>query len=80
VPLETWIFDTFYAPWLDPRDASLLFAISWVALFLGLLTILYRKEYHRQAVGIRTNAEYLWTARKFSFYSSLRPRPHLSPV
>jgi predicted acyltransferase len=44
VPLETWIFDTFYAPWLDPRDASLLFAISWVALFLGMLTILYRRN------------------------------------
>jgi predicted acyltransferase len=44
VPLETWIFDTFYAPWLDPRDASLLFAISWVALFLGVLTILYRRN------------------------------------
>ena len=28
----------------DPRDASLLFAISWVALFLGILTILYRRN------------------------------------
>jgi predicted acyltransferase len=44
VPLETWIFDTFYAPWLPAKDASLLFAISWVALFLGLLTILYRRN------------------------------------
>ena len=44
IPLETWIFETAFAPWLEPKDASLAFAICWVMLFMGLLTWLYRRN------------------------------------
>ncbi len=44
VPLQTAIFDNVYAPWLDPRDASLLFALSYVALWLAILWLLQRRN------------------------------------
>jgi predicted acyltransferase len=44
VPLETAIYNGAFATWLEPKDASLAFAICWVMLFMGLLTILYRKN------------------------------------
>jgi predicted acyltransferase len=44
IPLQAWIFNTAFAPWLDPKDASLAFAIAWVMLFMGLLTWLYRRN------------------------------------
>ncbi len=44
VPLETAIYNGAFATWLEPKDASLAFAICWVMLFMGLLTLLYRKN------------------------------------
>ena len=44
VPLQAAIFENVYSGWLDPRDASLLFALSWVALFLFFTWVLYRKN------------------------------------
>jgi predicted acyltransferase len=44
VPVQTAIFDTVFAPWLDPRDASLMFAIAWVLLFYLMLADLYRRD------------------------------------
>ncbi len=44
VPLETAIYRTAYASWLEPRLASLGFAISFVLVWLGVLTLLYRRE------------------------------------
>ncbi len=43
VPLETAIFRALYASWLPARDASLLFAVTFVCLWLALLAPLYRR-------------------------------------
>jgi len=44
IPLETWIYQTFYASWLEPRNASLLFAITFVLVWLAILWVLYRRR------------------------------------
>ena len=44
VPLVTWINHTVFASWLPPRVASLAFALSFVLFWLGVLTVLYRKN------------------------------------
>lgn len=44
VTLHTYIYETVYASWLDAKNASLLYALTFVALWLGLLYILYRKR------------------------------------
>jgi predicted acyltransferase len=45
VPLETAIYRSVYAqPWLDPRAASLAFAVSFVLVWLGVLTLLYKRK------------------------------------
>jgi predicted acyltransferase len=41
--LEAAIYWTAYASWLPPKDASLLFAITFVLLWLALLTPLHRR-------------------------------------
>ena len=44
VPLQGWLFEHLYAPWLEPRDASLLFALTWVAVFYVMLAVMYRRN------------------------------------
>lgn len=44
VPLQRWIFDSFYGSWLAPRDASLLFAITFVLFWYGILWMLHRRK------------------------------------
>ncbi len=44
VDLKSWLYDNFYASWASPLNASLFFAISIVLLWLGVMTILYRKR------------------------------------
>jgi predicted acyltransferase len=44
IALETWIYQTFYASWLPPRDASLLFAITFVLVWFAILSVLYRRK------------------------------------
>lgn len=44
VMLQTAIYQTLYASWLPPRDASLLFAISFVALWWLILWMLWRRN------------------------------------
>jgi predicted acyltransferase len=44
IALETWIYQTFYASWLEPRNASLLFAITFVLVWLAILWVLYRRR------------------------------------
>lgn len=44
VSLKTVIYQTFYTSWLDPFHASLAFALTYVALWLGLMWILYAKK------------------------------------
>jgi predicted acyltransferase len=44
IALQAWIYQTFYASWLAPRDASLLFAITFVLVWLAILWVLYRRQ------------------------------------
>ena len=44
IALKTWLFQNFYLSWLQPINASLAFAITYVLFFLGIMTILYRKK------------------------------------
>lgn len=44
ISLEEAIYRSVFASWLDPRDASLAFAVSIVLFWLAILTILYRKK------------------------------------
>lgn len=43
-PLETAIYKGGFASWLDPVNASLAFAITFVLLWFGVLYALYRKK------------------------------------
>lgn len=42
--VQRWIYETFYASWLAPKNASLLFAISFVLLFYLFLSVLHRRR------------------------------------
>ncbi len=44
VTLKTVIFNNLYLSWLDPINASLAFALSYVLIWLGLMWILYSKN------------------------------------
>ena len=44
VVLKTYLYETFYASWLAPANASLAYAVSYVVLWLGLLSFLYRQR------------------------------------
>jgi Uncharacterized conserved protein len=42
--LKVYIFRKFYLSWLEPIDASLLFAISYVLLWLAIMWVLYKRR------------------------------------
>ena len=42
--LKTLIFETTFAPWASPEGASLIFALCTVLLWLGVMTVLYRRR------------------------------------
>lgn len=42
--LKAYLYETLYASWLEPANASLAYAVSYVILWLGLLSILYRRR------------------------------------
>lgn len=47
VSLKTWIYVHAYAPWgqwFGPASASFLYALTYVLLWLGLMSLLYRKR------------------------------------
>ena len=44
VPLETAIYQSAFASWLEPRNASLAFAICFVLFWYGIVYALYRKR------------------------------------
>ena len=44
VVLKTYLYETFYASWLAPANASLAYAVSYVVVWLGLLSFLYRRR------------------------------------
>ena len=44
VPLKAWIFDHAFASWLPPTGASLLFALCFVALWVAVMEVMYRRK------------------------------------
>ena len=44
VSLQKWIFDSLYLPIASPINASLMYAISFILLWLFLMWLLYRKR------------------------------------
>jgi predicted acyltransferase len=44
IALQAWIHQTFYASWLAPKNASLLFAVTFVLVWLGILWVLHRRH------------------------------------
>ncbi|HEY3745094.1 MAG TPA: DUF5009 domain-containing protein [Gemmatimonadaceae bacterium] len=44
VALQDAIYQIVFLPWLPPRVASLAFAISFVLMWYGILTVLYRRN------------------------------------
>jgi predicted acyltransferase len=44
VALKTWLYQNLFASWAQPMNASLLFAISFVVVWLVLLVPLYRRR------------------------------------
>jgi predicted acyltransferase len=43
-PLETAIYKSMFASWLEPVNASLAFAITFVLFWFVVLYVLYRKK------------------------------------
>jgi predicted acyltransferase len=44
VVVKTLLYERLFASWLAPIDASLAYAIAYVLLWLGLLSLLYRRR------------------------------------
>jgi predicted acyltransferase len=44
VDLKTYLFNDLFLSWLDPINASLLWAITYILMWLGLMWILYAKK------------------------------------
>jgi predicted acyltransferase len=44
VPIQRVIYERGYASWLEPRDASLLFALTFVLVWTGIVWLLYRRR------------------------------------
>jgi predicted acyltransferase len=42
--LRSYVYETVFASWLAPANASLAYAITYVLLWLGLLSIMYRRR------------------------------------
>ena len=42
--LQTYIYEHLFAPWAAPADASLLYALLYVLIWLGLMAILYQRK------------------------------------
>jgi predicted acyltransferase len=44
IPVQTWIYQHWFAPLAQPKNASLLFALCYVALWTVVAWALYRKK------------------------------------
>jgi predicted acyltransferase len=44
VTLKQFLFQNIFLSWLAPIDASLLWALSYIVIWLGLMWILYAKK------------------------------------
>lgn len=45
VSLYTWIYERGFATWAGPMNGSLAFSVAYVALFLGVMAVLYEKKW-----------------------------------
>ncbi len=45
VPVQTMLFERFFAPLLTPKDASLLFAATFVVTWFAILSVFHRKRW-----------------------------------
>jgi predicted acyltransferase len=43
-PVKAWIYQNAFATWLSPLNASLAFAMVFVALWWGIMEVFYRKR------------------------------------
>lgn len=41
--LQRWIFETVFLPVAEPLNASLLYALTWIVAWFGVLYVMYRK-------------------------------------
>ena len=44
VSLQSWIYQTAFASWLSPKNASLAFAVAFVTFWYGVLAVLHRRK------------------------------------
>ncbi len=44
ISLQQWIFSAFYLSWLEPLNASLAYAVSFILFWLFLMWVLYRRQ------------------------------------
>jgi len=44
IPLESWLYQTLFLSWLSPINASLAFALAFVALWYGILLALWKRN------------------------------------
>ena len=44
ISLQAWMYQTAFASWLSPVNASLAFALSFVIFWLAILAVLYRRD------------------------------------
>jgi predicted acyltransferase len=42
--LQAYLYETLLASWMAPANASLVYAVAYVLLWLGVLTVLYRRR------------------------------------
>ncbi len=47
--LRVWLYETFFAPLASPMNASLLYAVSYMLLMLGIAYLLHRREWYLRA-------------------------------
>ena len=44
ISFQKWIFETFFASWMSPINASLAYAVTYIFFWLFLMWLLYRKR------------------------------------
>jgi predicted acyltransferase len=44
IALKTYVYNNYFLSWLDPLNASLAFALTYVLIWLGLMWILYARK------------------------------------
>jgi len=47
--MRVWLYETFFAPLASPMNASLLYAVSYMLLMLGVAYLLHRRGWYLRA-------------------------------